>query len=131
MYASRLSTRASKATRRHLEAMARRYIGWSMTCVGTRKTHVCTHITLVLMEKTTVLPLMEKNHIVEFTKIHSPLFEKLVLLHIIKDLVTQTRLLAHLGSVIWIRSTSGCAYEELSRLVQLRLENLPYLGSIY
>lgn len=102
-----------------------------MTCVGTRKTHVCTHITLVLTEKTTVLPLMEKNHIVEFTKIHSPLFEKLVLLHIIKDLVTQTRLLAHLGSVIWIRSTSGCAYEELSRLVQLRLENLPYLGSIY
>lgn len=42
----------------------------------------------------------KKNHIVEFIKIHSPVFEKLVLLHIIKDLVMQTRLLAHLGGVI-------------------------------
>ena len=65
-----------------------------MTCGGTRKTHVCT---LVLREKTTVLPLREKNHTVEFTKIHSPVFEKPVLLHIIRDLVMQTRLLAHLG----------------------------------
>lgn len=70
-----------------------------MTCVGTRKTHLHPYYPGFSGENYNT-SLDGKNHIVEFTKIHSPVFENLVLLHIIKDLVIQTRLLAHLGGII-------------------------------